>query len=111
MLSIIKITTCMLFSFEALFSKLAIHEITTAFGKKNFGQEHFGESLAIRQIYQDFLPSKFCIVQHFTHSFLIDHTRFMYSPLYYVLLVIGIFFIANLTQSQFILFYKRFLYL
>ena len=37
----------MLFSFETLFRKLAIHQIaTSAFKMKTFGQENFGESLA-----------------------------------------------------------------
>ena len=55
----------MLFSFEALFRKLAIHQIATStFRKETFGQEHFDESLAICQICQDFLPPKFCIVRY-----------------------------------------------
>ena len=31
---------------------------------ENFGQENFGESLVIRQIHQNFLPPKFCIVRY-----------------------------------------------
>ena len=52
----------MLFSFEALFSKLAIHQIaTSALRKKNFGQENF-RNCAICKIHQNFLPPKFFIV-------------------------------------------------
>ena len=55
----------MLFSFEVLFRKLAIHQIATSiFRKENFGQERFDESLAIHQICQDILPPKFCIVRY-----------------------------------------------
>ena len=31
---------------------------------ENFGQENFGESLVIRQIRQNILPPKFCIVRY-----------------------------------------------
>ena len=31
---------------------------------ENFGQENFGESLVIRQIRQNILPPKFCLVRY-----------------------------------------------
>ena len=31
---------------------------------ENFGQENFGESLVIRQICQNILPPKFCLIQY-----------------------------------------------
>jgi len=34
------------------------------FLKENFGQENIGDSFTIRQIHQNFLPPKFCIVQY-----------------------------------------------
>ena len=49
-----------LFSFEALFSQLVIHQILLLFFRKeNFRQETFSKS---HPICQDFLPPKLCIV-------------------------------------------------
>ena len=42
------------------------------FQEGNFGQENFGESLAIRQTHQDFLPPKCCIVQYQFYIFKVD---------------------------------------
>ena len=44
--------------------QLASYTSNTASRKENFGQEKFGKSLEFCQIYQDFLPPKFCIVRH-----------------------------------------------
>ena len=38
---------------------------SAAFRKEKFEQENFGKSLPVRQIHQDFLPTKFCIVQYY----------------------------------------------
>ena len=45
------------------------------FMKKNFGQENFGESLAIHQI---FLPPKFCIVWYIVYVLLENLCRKQY---------------------------------
>ena len=45
---------------QNLASYVAIY--TNFYRKKSFGQEKFGESLAIHQSRQNFLPPKFCII-------------------------------------------------
>ena len=52
-------------------NKLNIHDAcgchykdSKIYAVENFGQENFGESLVIRQIRQNILPPKFCIVRY-----------------------------------------------